>query len=248
MTDIFEPVSRPRRLPDEIASSILEAISRGDLQPGDRLPTEMDLSDQFGVARTVVREAISLLKFDGVITARQGVGAFVSDASRRRSFRISPSCFAKRQQLVKLLALRTSVQADAAAKAAVRRTDGQLAAMAASLERFAGASGCGLEAAEARVDAEAAFYRTIAEASDNEYFVEFIQMIDAKLMENLRSVVVKNAMVAETGAQVQAEHDEVYAAIRDRDAEEARLATRRHYEHAARRLAERTDIGIAGTA
>jgi GntR family transcriptional repressor for pyruvate dehydrogenase complex len=92
---------------------------------------------------------------------------------------------------------------------------------------------------------EAAFYRTIAEASDNEYFIEFIQMIDAKLMENLRSVVVKNAMVAETGAQVRAEHDEVYAAIRDRDVEGARLATRRHYEHAAKRLAERSDIGTA---
>ena len=123
MSEIFERVLRPRRLPDEIAASILEAISRGDLQAGDRLPTEMDLSDQFGVARTVVREAISLLKFDGVITARQGVGAFVSEASSRRSFRISPSCFAKRQQLLNLLALRTSVQADAAAAAAMQRSD-----------------------------------------------------------------------------------------------------------------------------
>lgn len=245
MSDIFERVSRPRRLPDEIASSILEAISRGDLQAGDRLPTEMDLSDQFGVARTVVREAISLLKFDGVITARQGVGAFVSDVSSRRSFRISPSCFAKRQQLVKLLALRTSVQADAAAAAAMRRSDEQLATMAAALQRFAGAMGDDMAAAEIRVDAEAAFYRTIAEASDNEYFVEFTQMIDAKLMENLRSVVVKNAMVSEIGDQVQAEHDEVYVAIRDRDGERARTATRRHYERAAKRLADRSDIGAA---
>ncbi len=216
MSEIFERVLRPRRLPDEIASSILEAISRGDLQAGDRLPTEMDLSDQFGVARTVVREAISLLKFDGVISARQGVGAFVSETSSRRAFRISPSCFAKRQQLVKLLALRTSVQADAAA--AMRRTDEQLAVMAAALQRFADAMGGGMDAAELRVDAEAAFYRTIAEASDNEYFVEFIQMIDAKLMENLRAVVVKNAMVSEIGDRVQA-------------------------EHAARRLADRPDIG-----
>ena len=242
MSDIFERVSRPRRLPDEIASSILEAISRGDLQAGDRLPTEIDLSDQFGVARTVVREAISLLKFDGVITARQGVGAFVSEVSSRRSFRISPSCFAKRQQLVKLLALRTSVQADAAAVAAQRRTDERLAAMAAALKRFAESMGGGLEAAEIRVDAEAAFYRAIAEASDNEYFVEFIQMIDAKLMENLRSVVLKNAMVSEIGDRVQAEHDEVFVAIRDRDGERARSATRRHYEHAARRLADRSGI------
>jgi len=242
MTEIFERVSRPRRLPDEIASSILEAISSGDLQAGDRLPTEMDLSDQFGVARTVVREAISLLKFDGVINARQGVGAFVSDASSRRSFRIGPDCFAKRQQLLKLLALRTSVQADAAAAATVWRSDEQLEVMASALKRFSGSMGGGIEAAEVRVDAEAAFYRTIAEASDNEYFVEFIQMIDTKLMENLRSVVVKNAMVSEIGVQVQIEHQEVFVAVRDRDAERARTATRRHYERAARRLADRSDI------
>lgn len=242
MAEIFERVSRPRRLPDEIATSILEAISRGELLAGDRLPTEMDLSEQFGVARTVVREAISLLKFDGVITARQGVGAFVSDSSSRQSFRIGPACFAKRQQLLTLLALRTSVQADAAAAAAARRSGPQLAAMRAALDRFAEAMGEGMEAAEIRVDAEAAFYRTIAEASDNEYFVEFIQMIDAKLMENLRSVVVKNALVSEIGARVLAEHDEVHAAIRDGNADRARSATRLHFESAARRLADRADF------
>lgn len=242
MTEIFERVSRPRRLPDEIAGSILEAISRGDLQAGDRLPTEMDLSDQFGVARTVVREAISLLKFDGVITARQGVGAFVSESSSRRSFRISPSCFAKRQQLLKLLALRTSVQADAAAAAAGKRSDRKLALMRGALDRFAGSMGEGMEAAEARVDAEADFYSIIAEASDNEYFAEFIHMIDAKLMENLRSVVVKNALVSEIGTCVLAEHEQVYSAIHDRDAGQARSATRQHFESAAKRLADRADF------
>ncbi len=242
MADIFERVARPRRLPDEIASSILEAIARGDLRAGDRLPTELDLSEQFGVARTVVREAISLLKFDGVITARQGVGAFVSEHSSRQAFRISPACFAKRRQLVKLLELRTSMQSDAAAAAADRRSADQLAAMRAALDRFAASMGCGLDAAEVRVDAEVAFYRIIAEASGNEFYLEFIQMIDAKLMENLRSVVVKNAMVSEIGARVLAEHDEVFEAIGERDPERARTATRRHFESAARRLADRADF------
>lgn len=242
MTDTFERVPRPRRLPDEIASSILEAIGRGDLAAGDRLPTEMDLSGQFGVARTVVREAISMLKFDGVITSRPGIGAFVSDSASRRAFRIGPACFAKRRQLLKLLALRTSVQSDAAAAAAGNRSEAQLAAMHDALARLAGAMGDGMAAAEIRVDAEAAFYRVIAEASDNEYFVEFIQMIDAKVMENLRSVVIKNALVAETGARVLAEHREVHDAIRDRAPERARSATRRHFESAAGRLADRADF------
>lgn len=242
MTDAFEPVSRPRRLPDEIAASILDAIARGDYGTGDRLPTEMELSQRFNVARTVVREAVSLLKFDGVITARQGVGAFVSSVSSRRAFRIGPACFAKRRQLLKLLALRTSVQSDAAAAAAAGRSDEQLAAMRAALDRLAGAMQEGLAAAETRVDAESAFYGVIAEASGNEYFVEFIQMIDAKVMENLRSVVIKNALVSETGASVLAEHEEVLSAVREGNSERARAATRRHFESAARRLADRADF------
>ena len=62
----------------------------GQLQPGDRLPTEAELSKRFGVARTVVREAISLLRYDGIVDSRRGVGAFVTDASHRSAFRISP--------------------------------------------------------------------------------------------------------------------------------------------------------------
>ncbi|MEO1103891.1 MAG: GntR family transcriptional regulator [Pseudomonadota bacterium] len=119
MAGLFDRIDRPRRLPDEIARSISQAIDTGQLKPGDRLPTEHSLSTQFGVARTVVREAVSLLKYDGVIEAKRGVGAFVSEVGNRSAFRISPACFEKRQRLMQLLQLRTGVQADASALAAM---------------------------------------------------------------------------------------------------------------------------------
>jgi GntR family transcriptional repressor for pyruvate dehydrogenase complex len=71
--DLFEKTERPKRLPDEIAKSLAAAIESGHFKPGDRLPTENDPSQQFGVARTVVPEVVSLLKYDGVIRSKQGV-------------------------------------------------------------------------------------------------------------------------------------------------------------------------------
>ncbi len=242
MTGLFERIDRPRRLPDEIARSISEAIDTGQLKPGDRLPTEQSLSAQFGVARTVVREAVSLLKYDGVIQAKRGVGAFVSEVGNRSAFRISPACFEKRQQLVQLLQLRTGVQADASALAATAHTRSALKRVGECLAQMEAAIAAGTSAAERRLDAEAAFYRAITEASGNDYYVEFIAMIERQVDENLRSVAVKNAMASEWGARVLAEHEAVYAALRARDVERARAATRTHFERAAKRLADRADI------
>lgn len=239
---LFERIDRPRRLPDEIARSISEAIATGQIKPGDRLPTEQALSAQFGVARTVVREAVSLLKYDGVIASKRGVGAFVTDPGARSAFRISAACFEKRQQLVQLLDLRTGVQAEASALAAVARSDSALEGIRRHLVGMADATDEGPDFAAQRLDAEDAFYRAITEASGNDYYVEFIGMIERNVSENLRSVAIKNAMASEWGSEVLEEHRAVFGALEAGDAERARLATRTHFERAAKRLASRADI------
>ncbi len=245
---LFGRIDRPRRLPDEIANSISLAIESGRLRPGDRLPTEQALSEQFGVARTVVREAVSLLKYDGVIQSRRGVGAFVSAVRERNAFRIGPDCFEKRRQLAQLLQLRAGTLSDASALAAAARSERQLDEIAGSLkamhEAVSQASGDAISDAqtERRLAAESAFYDTITVASGNEYYVEFAGMIEAKVNDNLRSVALKNARAAEWGLSVLAEHEAVFAALQDQDPEAARAATRHHFEQAARRLIARKDF------
>lgn len=242
MTELFLKIDRPECLPDEVIKSILSAIAEGKLKPGDRMPTEHALAQRFGVARTVIREAISLLKYDGVIHARRGVGAFVADAEERQSFRIGPACFEKRKELLKLLQLRTSVQADAAGLAAKNRTKLQLKEMAKTLRQIEESMQQGNAGAERRIEAEASLYRTVTKASGNEYFIEFISMIDGKVMDKLRSVAIKNAQAAERGEGVLAEHGAVLRAIEEGDTDTARLATRLHFEQAAKRLADRADF------
>lgn len=241
-SNIFEKIERPKRLPDNIARSIIDAIESGQLKPGDRLPSENELSTRFGVARTVVREAVSLLKYDGVINSKQGVGAFITEAANRSAFRIGPACFEKRKQLVELLELRTSVQADASALAATMRSADELGTIHEHLRSMEASISSEVPDAEQRVESELAFYRTITAASDNSQYVDFIGMIESRLMENLRSVAVKNAIAAEWGDDILKEHVSVFNALKDKNADMARDMTRAHFERAAKRLADRADI------
>lgn len=240
---IFDRIDRPRRLPDEVAVSIMGAIEGGQLLPGDRLPTEADLAKRFGVARTVVREAISLLRYDGIVDSRRGVGAFVTDISKRSSFRISPACFEIRKQIVQLLELRTGVQAGASALAASARTSDQLNLINATYLRMSEADKLGSAVAlEERVDAELLLYRQVTEASNNPYYKEVVAMIETNIQNNLRSAFLKNAATSEFGPTIIQEHHAVIEALRAGNVEAARQATRTRFERAAARLAAREDF------
>ncbi|WP_420405806.1 FadR/GntR family transcriptional regulator [Nisaea sp.] len=239
----FDRIDRPTRLPDEVASSLIGAIENGQLKSGDRLPTEAELSKRFGVARTVVREAISLLRYDGLIDSRRGVGAFVTEKTSRSSFRISPACFEKRKQIVKLLELRTGVQAGACALAATRRTRDEMQNIEALFERMCAADQRGPEEAlEERVDTELLMYRHITEASANPYYCEVVTMIETNIQNNLRSAFLKNAAASEFGPSILAEHRAVLDALREEDPEIAWRATRTRFQQAADRLSAREDF------
>lgn len=242
-SDIFERIDRPRRLPDEVAVSLIGAIESGQLGPGDRLPTEAELARRFGVARTVIREAISLLRYDGMVESRRGVGAFVSDVGQRAAFRISPACFEKRKQIVQLLQLRTGVQSGASALAAGQRSVAEMSEIRGIFDDMTAADDRGPAVAlEKRVDLELLLYRRITEASANPYYVEVVAMIEANIQSHLRSAFLKNAAASEFGAAILEEHRAVIDALDAGDAEGARLATRTRFERAAERLAAREDF------
>ena len=67
-----------KSVPEEIVKEILQMIQRGDLKPGDQLPTERELMEQLGVSRSSVREALSALSIMNIIIIRQGHGTYVT--------------------------------------------------------------------------------------------------------------------------------------------------------------------------
>lgn len=240
--DSFTRLSRRPSLADDVSQKLSRMILEGDLAAGEQLPTEQSLAESFGVARTVVREAVSRLKHDGMIDSRQGVGAFVAEASARSAFRISPACFEKRQKLLEILQLRTGISSEAAGLAALHRSDADLDFMKAAYSEMESSLSEGDKGAEKHILAERAFYQRIAEASGNQYITEFLSMLDARIDLELRSVAIKNARVTEWSSDVLAEHNAVFEAIRSRNENAASQAVRYHYTLAAQRLADRADL------
>mgnify|MGYP003399265767 CR=1 FL=1 len=74
----------------ELVESLGDRIRDGRLVPGDKLPTEAAFMAEFGVSRTVVREAISKLQASGLVETRHGVGTFVVGLGDAAAFRIAP--------------------------------------------------------------------------------------------------------------------------------------------------------------
>src|SRR5580704_14105114 len=76
-------------LTDRITAALRQDIISGKYEPGRQLPAGKDLSATFGVSITVIREALSRLKSDGLIASHQGKGVFVEDDARARPFRLA---------------------------------------------------------------------------------------------------------------------------------------------------------------
>ena len=81
--------------------------------------------EEFGVSRTVVREAISRLQAAGLVATRHGVGTFVVGMGDATTFRISPDQLGTLQDVIAVLELRIGVETESAALAAIRRTPGE---------------------------------------------------------------------------------------------------------------------------
>ena len=77
--DSIEQLQRNKRVTDAVLGRLRELLAAGEIKPGEKLPTEKELSDAFGVGRSSIREALQVLEHVGLIETRHGVGRFVSE-------------------------------------------------------------------------------------------------------------------------------------------------------------------------
>ncbi|RVU34013.1 FadR family transcriptional regulator [Hwanghaeella grinnelliae] len=224
----LRPAAGATSLADQIVTQLRGQILSGRLQAGDKLPTEQELCDATGVSRPVVREAISRLKADGVIVSRQGVGVFIVDDKRRMPFRIEPHHFDDPQNLLSVMELRLCVEVEAAAMAAEKHSDADLALIDEALTAMK------VAVAEngSAVEEDFAFHCAIAAATGNELIEGFLRFLGVFVIP--RPLLRMRPENAETGAaymvRLVAEHQAVRDAIAARDPEGAREAMRLHLE------------------
>ncbi|WP_288393334.1 FadR/GntR family transcriptional regulator [uncultured Herbaspirillum sp.] len=219
-------------LSDTVARQLLENIDAGAFPRGSKLPTEAVLAQQFGVSRTVVREAIARLKHEGVVEPRQGSGVFVTEQAGIKPLRIDYTEVSSPQAVLQIVELRRAIEAEVAAQAAKRRSDEDLQAIEAALAQI----GVDVAAGGDGVAADVAFHRALAQATRNPYFIKTLEFLSQYLEAATAITRGNEARYEDFSRQVREEHEAIVAAIRASDEMAARNAAQTHMFNAARRL------------
>ncbi len=217
----------PRRsLTTDLVQSLGDRIRDGRLPAGEKLPREADLMEEFGVSRTVVREAISRLQAAGMVETRHGIGTFAVGLGDASTFRIAPDQLGTLHDVI-------AVETEAAVLAAARRSDVNLRAMRTALDAFAAA----VEAGRDAVGPDFQFHLEIARATQNGHFEQ--------LMGTLGGMMIPRARLEEAAEptpeqreylrRVNAEHESIFDAIARQDADAARAAMRTHLSNSRER-------------
>jgi GntR family transcriptional regulator, transcriptional repressor for pyruvate dehydrogenase complex len=228
-----EPILRPDRLSNTIVESLRDDIESGRVRPGERLPTELELMRGFNVSRTVIREAISRLQSEGMVVARRGSGVYVCLPSETaRSFRLGPADPEKMATIREIFELRMGVESEAAALAAVRGRQSDIASLGRALDRLAKPG----RDFEAGVAADVDFHRRIATLSRNTQIVRFVDFLTAVLTEAIRAARENSSRQEGWSEIAYQEHVAIFDAIAKGKPDEARHAIRFHLTQAQNRL------------
>jgi DNA-binding FadR family transcriptional regulator len=225
-----------RNLAQGVVEGLSDGIRQSNFKPGDKLPTESAIMEQFGVSRTVVREAISQLQAAGMVQTRHGIGTFVIDRPPQSGLGIGADTIITVRDVLAILELRISMETEAAWLAASRRTEEQVAKMGEALGDMQRAMSHGNIA----VEADVRFHQLIAQATGNPYFVELLGQLGNAIIPRARlnTVGLELDRPMDYLERVNREHEDIYKAIMRRDPEAARAAMRTHLSNSRERHRE----------
>lgn len=222
-----------RNLSEQVSQRIGEKILNGTYSPGETLPDEPALTLQFGVSRTVVREAVKMLVSKGMLEVRPRTGTRVLSPRNwqlldREVLQWHQSIKVEDSRLAQLMELRQSIEPDAAMYAATRRTDDDVMAIRRALDMMAKS----VELNSEYVIADAHFHSAVLRAAHNQYLDALESAVFAGLLLSIR-VTNPNAKQNTTSVPL---HIAIADAIIAKDPIAAFDAMKLHLADASRRL------------
>jgi len=231
----FERIAN-QRIYQQIVDQISRMIRDGSLKPGDRLPPERQLAEEFGVSRAAVREALSALGLMGLVEVRQGEGTFVRSVSEEGL--VAPMALflaMERDQAIglELLEVRSALEGEAAYLAAQRREPEDLLEMEAAYDLMKKERPIGNEAS----DADWRFHHAVASAANNGLLLNIMRTLSEYMQEGIRDYRQRLLERIPNMEQILLdEHQAILDAIRDRRPEDANDAMRAHIDRVKRTL------------
>lgn len=220
---VFQP-ARPRRAFDEIIGQIKAMIEDGALRPGDRLPSERALAEQFVVSRNTVREALRMLEIAGLVQLKRGAtgGSFITaPTSSLTSGSLTSALQVTDYSLSNLVETLRDMVSITAVTAIKRMTDDDLAKLEDNVRRAAQLTKAGEWDQKMRVHLE--FYEIMAEATDNPVLVLIVRTLNEVTEKLILQVGVTHddAIVRSRRALLKA--------LRARDSDAALAELARHF-------------------
>jgi GntR family transcriptional repressor for pyruvate dehydrogenase complex len=217
----FDAVRRTK-IYEEVAHRIEHFILE-KLRPGDKLPAERELAQQFGVSRSSIRDAIRSLELVGLVEPRQGVGTVVREISADQLFNpLANVLMHKRQLVAELLDVRKMLEPHLAARAATNASAEEISAIEEVLRR----QDERIRQSKLAIEEEIEFHYAIAKASGNSVMVKVVDV----LMDLLRKIRERSLQVNGRQEKSLAGHRSVLAAIRQHDAAAAETTMYRHLQ------------------
>ena len=218
------PLEREQRLYERVVEKVLELISSGAWKPGDRLPPERELSEAFGVSRTVVREAVKALEARGILESTTGSGVSV----RRADFNIVSQSLKTYMQLanrddfeIRLNEVRRVLEVEMVALAASRITPEQRTQLRQICRQMRERNNTAKQMAEL----DFRLHVTLAESTQNDLF----KVLLAPLISQLREQIILSwGDFPRPVEDVFDQHEAIVAAVESGDAEAARQAMTKH--------------------
>lgn len=216
-----------------VAEKLREMIRRRKLKPGDRIPTEAELCETYGVSRTVIREAIISLRSEGILVARQGIGVFVAEANVSR-FEVDWAAVKTLPKTIMLMELRMGIEAEAAGLCALRRTKADAADIRRRMEKVDAEQ---QDPKSTDVWYDYRFHLAIAKASKNPHIYQLLKIMAPVVMPRVKlGAIVDDASKDAYYTMIHGEHEHIVAAIEARDDELARRHMRAHISASIGRL------------
>ena len=243
-------IERKPKLSERVVQAFRGQVLRGEIAPGQKLPTESQLTGTFGVSRTVIREAIATLAADGLVESRQGAGIFVRDYPTLAFGSISLDIGNKISQALNVLEVRMGIEIESAGLAALRRNSAQEAEIQEAFFEFERL----LDIGQATGKTDFAFHRAIAVATNNPFYVEVLDALGSRTIpcDITSPWGTDSVLTREYQEGLQREHLIILNAISASDPEAARAAMRSHLtasqERYRRRLRGRQEEYAAGMA
>ena len=217
---------KPKRISDQVFDQLRELIFRGEFKTGEKILTERELAEAFGVSRTSVRDAINKLVVMGLLEHKQGQGTFVRSPESSDKSILATMVESQGASITDLLEVRMGLECNAAAMAATRAVETDFQFMEKSIKEMQKE----VDSGRLGTEADASFHMAIAYATNNplQIFImkNFYDFLFTGIKVNLEGLYEIPGNID----TILDQHKAIYRAIREHNPESAYRAMKRHID------------------